>query len=332
MDPAVLDLHAFEIELAGAPGVLVAAGTSTVVEHRNHQVILGPFGHNTRGHARHEVERVFPGGRLPDTIAPDQRIGQALCLGAGHAAGTILGHASTADRTKARVHGTVHIRLDHQLNVAPVLADDVVHRRRIPRFGVHDLLFAQIDAELVLFGCGSALTVHRPSVGLVAAADDAVVAGDIVLLCIRGDDRQTVDVSLESHDRSSSEHVGQAAVEQFVDALGVDVALVVNPEHVLRQVLSGLTPGLLATGFTVEDRDRAQGIYFVRYVNTSNEEKGFFSKMFSSSTPDTGPVKYRVKLSTVDGKSEVSVQNAAGQAENSPITQQILKLLADDLR
>lgn len=86
------------------------------------------------------------------------------------------------------------------------------------------------------------------------------------------------------------------------------------------------------TGFTVEDRDRAQGVYFVRYVNTSNEEKGFFSKMFSSSTPETGPVKYRIKLSTVDGKSEVSVQNAAGQLENSPITQQILKLLADDLR
>jgi outer membrane protein assembly factor BamC len=86
------------------------------------------------------------------------------------------------------------------------------------------------------------------------------------------------------------------------------------------------------TGFTVEDRDRAQGIYFVRYVNTSTEEKGFFSKMFSSSPTETGPVKYRVKLSTVDGKSEVSVQNAAGQTENSPITQQILKLLADDLR
>jgi len=86
------------------------------------------------------------------------------------------------------------------------------------------------------------------------------------------------------------------------------------------------------TGFTVEDRDRAQGVYFVRYVKVSNEEQGFFSKMFSSSTPDTGPVKYRIKLSTVDGKSEVSVQNAAGQAENSPVTQQILKLLADDLR
>ena len=86
------------------------------------------------------------------------------------------------------------------------------------------------------------------------------------------------------------------------------------------------------TGFTVEDRDRALGVYFVRYVSVNNEEKGFFSKMFSSSTPETGPVKYRVKLSTVGGKSEVSVQNAAGQTENSPITQQILKLLADDLR
>ncbi len=202
MDPAVLDLHALEIELAGAPGVLVAAGAATVVEHRDHQVILGPFGHDTRSHAGHKVERVFPGGRLPDTIAPDQRIGQSLCLGAGHAARTILGHASTADRTKARVHGTVHIRLYHQLHVAPVLADDVVHRRRIPRLGVHDLLFAQIDAELVLFGCGSALTVHRPSVGLVAAADDAVVAGDVEFLRIGRDDRQAADLTLESHGSS----------------------------------------------------------------------------------------------------------------------------------
>ena len=87
------------------------------------------------------------------------------------------------------------------------------------------------------------------------------------------------------------------------------------------------------TGFTVEDRDRAKGIYFVRYVDTTTkDDKGFFSKIFSSSTPDTGPVKYRIALRQVDGASEVTVQNAAGSAENSPITQRILKLLADDLR
>lgn len=86
------------------------------------------------------------------------------------------------------------------------------------------------------------------------------------------------------------------------------------------------------TGFTVEDRDRSQGIYFVRYVDTSTkEEKGFFSNLFSSKA-ETGPVKYRVVVRSVDGKSQVSILNAGGQTENSAVTQRILKLLADDLR
>jgi outer membrane protein assembly factor BamC len=87
------------------------------------------------------------------------------------------------------------------------------------------------------------------------------------------------------------------------------------------------------TGFTVEDRDRTQGTYFVRYVDTTTkEEKGFFSNLFSGTKADTGPLKYRVVVRSVNGKSEVSVLNAAGQAENSPISQRILKLVADDLR
>jgi outer membrane protein assembly factor BamC len=87
------------------------------------------------------------------------------------------------------------------------------------------------------------------------------------------------------------------------------------------------------TGFTVEDRDRAQGVYFVRYVNTAaKEEKGFFSKMFSSSAADAGPVKYRIAVRKTENATEVTVQNAAGVTENSPVSQRILKLLADDLR
>jgi outer membrane protein assembly factor BamC len=86
-------------------------------------------------------------------------------------------------------------------------------------------------------------------------------------------------------------------------------------------------------GFTVEDRDRAQGLYFVRYVDTAvKEEKGFFSKLFSSSAPETGPVKYRIWVQNTSGTSEVSVQNASGQTDTSPVAQRILKLLADDLR
>jgi len=87
------------------------------------------------------------------------------------------------------------------------------------------------------------------------------------------------------------------------------------------------------TGFTVEDRDRAQGVYFVRYVDTTpKEEKGFFSKMFSGSAPEAGPVKYRILVRNAGSVTAVSVKNATGQEENSPVTQRILKLLADDLR
>jgi outer membrane protein assembly factor BamC len=83
----------------------------------------------------------------------------------------------------------------------------------------------------------------------------------------------------------------------------------------------------------VEDRDRAQGVYFVRYVDTATkEEKGFFGKMFSSSKAETGPVKYRIAVRKAENTTEVTVQNATGTTENSPVSQRILKLLADDLR
>jgi outer membrane protein assembly factor BamC len=86
------------------------------------------------------------------------------------------------------------------------------------------------------------------------------------------------------------------------------------------------------TGFTVEDRDRAQGIYFVRYVDTATkDDKSFFSSMFSSKK-DTGPVKYRIAVIKTTNATEVTVQDAAGKAENTAVTQRILKLLADDLR
>ena len=87
------------------------------------------------------------------------------------------------------------------------------------------------------------------------------------------------------------------------------------------------------TGFTVEDRDRSRGIYFVRYVDMpKQEDKGFFKNLFSSSPQPKGPVKYRVVVSAQRNVCEVRVQNEAGQSENSEVTQRIYKLLADSLQ
>ena len=86
------------------------------------------------------------------------------------------------------------------------------------------------------------------------------------------------------------------------------------------------------TGFTVEDRDRAQGIYFVRYVApTDNKEPGFFAKIFSS-TPDTAPLKFRIVLMGAAESTTVSVLNAAGAADSSDNAKRIVKVIADDLK
>nr|WP_205964593.1 outer membrane protein assembly factor BamC [Ramlibacter agri] len=87
------------------------------------------------------------------------------------------------------------------------------------------------------------------------------------------------------------------------------------------------------TGFTVEDRDRSQGTYFVRYVppNADKKDPGFFGKLFSSSKTEQ-PLKYRIALKTEGEKTTVSVLNASGAPETSANAQRIVQVIADDLK
>lgn len=88
------------------------------------------------------------------------------------------------------------------------------------------------------------------------------------------------------------------------------------------------------TGFTVEDRDRSQGTYFVRYVEpvTNKSEAGFFSKLFSGSAPAVKPLKYRITLKSQGENTTVSVLNEQGAPESSANAQRIVQVIADDLK
>lgn len=95
----------------------------------------------------------------------------------------------------------------------------------------------------------------------------------------------------------------------------------------------GLT--LDRTGFTVEDRDRAQGIYFVRYVEPSadkGKEPGFFGKLFGQTAKTSTLQKYRIALRSEGSGTTVSVLSASGTPESSEIAQRIVKVIADDLK
>jgi outer membrane protein assembly factor BamC len=88
--------------------------------------------------------------------------------------------------------------------------------------------------------------------------------------------------------------------------------------------------------FTVEDRDRAKGIYFVRYLDPDYEakkrsEQGFFSRMFGEK-PVPAP-QYRVVVSGQStDRTVVTVQDGTGKPERSPAGDRILALLSDQLR
>jgi outer membrane protein assembly factor BamC len=88
------------------------------------------------------------------------------------------------------------------------------------------------------------------------------------------------------------------------------------------------------TGFTVEDRDRSQGVYFVRYVEpkADSKEPGFFGKLFGASSKDAAPLKFRIALRSQGESTTVSVLNAAGSPETSANAQRIVQVLAADLR
>jgi outer membrane protein assembly factor BamC len=94
----------------------------------------------------------------------------------------------------------------------------------------------------------------------------------------------------------------------------------------------GLT--LDRTGFTVEDRDRSQGTYFVRYVepNADRKEPGFFGKIFSGTPTVTPALKYRIAVKSQGEATTVSVLNANGAPESSANAQRIVQVIADDLR
>jgi outer membrane protein assembly factor BamC len=95
------------------------------------------------------------------------------------------------------------------------------------------------------------------------------------------------------------------------------------------------------TGFTVVDRDRSKGLYFVRYSNPDLEkqkkDEGWFKtameklQFWKTDKPET-PEQYRVVVTQTDPTSLVTVQDPSGVADHSPNGEKILALLKDQLK
>jgi outer membrane protein assembly factor BamC len=89
-------------------------------------------------------------------------------------------------------------------------------------------------------------------------------------------------------------------------------------------------------GFTVEDRDRQKGVYFVRYADPQGQmkEKGLLDKLafWRDNKPQVKPEQYRVSVTGAAQASQVQVLDHNGTAENSPTANRILALLHEQLK
>jgi outer membrane protein assembly factor BamC len=94
-------------------------------------------------------------------------------------------------------------------------------------------------------------------------------------------------------------------------------------------------------GFTVEDRDRSRGIFFVRYIDPEADarsagpkQEGWLDKLaFWRAAPKTAQPQYRIHVADAGASmSQVQVQNAQGAPESSSTGKKILTLLFDQLK
>jgi outer membrane protein assembly factor BamC len=97
------------------------------------------------------------------------------------------------------------------------------------------------------------------------------------------------------------------------------------------------------TGFTVEDRDRTQGLYFVRYIdpevemaNVTGQKPGFFGNLFTSKGKPTTPSQYRIKVAGAAAQTQVNVLNKDGKeisdASELKTANKIMNVLLDQLK
>jgi outer membrane protein assembly factor BamC len=146
-------------------------------------------------------------------------------------------------------------------------------------------------------------------------------------------------VRLGAQEEKAKQAAATAAPQQRAEIRkgtgGIDLLQVHEPfDRAWRRV--GLA--LDRIGFTVEDRDRQKGLYFVRYadpeaeMSAKDQARGLLARIFSSSDPKVKAEQYRVEVRQDRDASQVHVLNKDGSTETSRTAQRILALLHEQLK
>ena len=109
--------------------------------------------------------------------------------------------------------------------------------------------------------------------------------------------------------------------------------LLVNADFAPAWRLVGVA--LERVGFAVEDRDRSEGVYYVRYDDPTKEKKGgFMSKLafWKDEGEFDDETQYQIRLDEDGDMTRVVVLNSAGEREQSDTGTRILTLIQEQIR
>jgi outer membrane protein assembly factor BamC len=123
--------------------------------------------------------------------------------------------------------------------------------------------------------------------------------------------------------------------ERATLANGVNGTAVLNVAEPFDRAWRRVGLALDRVGFTVEDRDRSKGVYFVRYVDPAvdNAKKGLLDKLaFWRSDEPAKAAQYQVIVKGASEDTQVQVLGKDGQPDTSGASKKILSLLHDQLK
>lgn len=132
--------------------------------------------------------------------------------------------------------------------------------------------------------------------------------------------------------------VAAPAPERARLANAADGSLQLTVNEPLDRAWRQLGLALDRTGVVVEDRDRAKGVYFVRYIavedpSTQKEREGWFARLFSwGGKKDSGTEQFRVEAVADAQQTVVRLLNKEGAKAPAASAKQILNLLYNELK
>jgi outer membrane protein assembly factor BamC len=229
------------------------------------------------------------------------------------------------------------------------------NRARIPQSGIRALIGKAIDQlystserdkyrtrlERTPDGKGSEVYIsHRGMVEVYTSAQTNTNAGETTKWQPRDPDPQLeaeflhrLMVRLGAQDEKARTQLAAATSEQRAEIRkGLDGGELLQVYEPFDRVWRRVGLALDRVGFTVEDRDRQKGLYFVRYADPeAAEPPGFFGRVFGSAAKVKAE-QFRVQVTQSGTASEVNVLNKDGAADTSRTAQRILALLHEQLK